>query len=113
MRPQLLPPNVLRHFYAGEPLECGGDAQNFRLGERIGAATTKRKPADAGRLRRMRDHHDGIGDHGIVRGIGAVPFQHGEFGQMQVAALPIAKHPRQLENPFLPGGQKLLAGKFG
>ena len=31
---------------------------------------------------------------------------------MQIAAFPVAKHPRKLENLLLSGGQQFLAGKF-
>src|SRR5205085_9791657 len=44
--------------------------------------------------------------------VGAVPFQHREFRQMQVAALAVAKHTRELEDFLLAGGQELLAGEF-
>ena len=32
---------------------------------------------------------------------------------MQVAALAVAEHPGELENPLLAGRQQLLAGEFG
>jgi len=53
-----------------------------------------------------------IGHDGVIGRIGAVPFQHGEFGQMQIAALPVAKHPRKLENLLFARGQQFLAGEF-
>ena len=42
----------------------------------------------------------------------AVPFQHGEFGMMQRAALAVTEHTREGEDPRLAGGQKLLADKL-
>ena len=60
----------------------------------------------------MRDDDEAVGHHGVIAGIGAIPFQHREFGQMQFTALAVAKHPRQLEDPALAGRQQFLAGKF-
>ena len=57
--------------------------------------------------------HDGIGDHGIIGGIGPIPFQHRELRQMQIAALAVAEHPRQLENPPFAGGQSFLQANSG
>ena len=81
----------------GKALECRRHRQQFRLGERIGRPAAKREPPDPGRLRRMRDHDDAVGHHGVIACVRAVPFQHGEFGQMQVAALAVAEHARKLE----------------
>ena len=39
-----------------------------------------------------------VGHHGVIAGIGAIPFQHGEFRQMQVAALAVAEHPGEFED---------------
>ena len=96
----------------GKALECRRHRQQFRLGERIGRPAAKRKPPDPGRLRRMRDHDDAVGHHGVIARIRAVPFQHGEFGQMQIAALAVAEHPRELEYLRLAGGQQFLGGEF-
>ncbi|MGY4418625.1 hypothetical protein ACVWY2_001050 [Bradyrhizobium sp. JR6.1] len=61
----------------------------------------------------MGDDDDRVCHDGVVSGIGAVPFQHGEFGQMEVAALAIAEHPRELIDPGLAGREQLLAGELG
>ena len=97
---------------AGKALECGRHRQKLRLGKRIGDAAAKRKSPDPGRLRRMGDDHDAIGHHGVVARIRPVPFEHGEFRQMQTATLAIAKHPGKLEDPGFTGSQQLLAGEF-
>jgi hypothetical protein len=60
----------------------------------------------------MGDNDHAVGHDRIIGRIGAVPFQHGEFGKMQIAAFPVAKHPRKLENFLLSGGQQFLAGEF-
>ena len=60
----------------------------------------------------MGDDDDAVGHHGIVGRVGTVPLQHGELGKMQVAALAIAKHPRQLEDLWLTRSQQLLAGEL-
>ena len=60
----------------------------------------------------MGDDDDAVGHDGVIGRIGTVPFQHGEFGQMQIAALAVAKHPRKLENLRFARGQQFLAGEF-
>ncbi len=97
---------------AGKAVECSRHGQQFRLGKWIGGAAAKRKPSDPGGLRGMGDDDDAVGHHGVIARFGAVPFQHGEFGQMQIAALAVAKHPRKLENLLLAGGQQFLGGEF-
>ena len=92
----------------GKALEGGRDRQQFGLGEGIGHPAAKRESPDAGRLRRMRDHDDAVGHDGVIAGVGAIPFQHGEFGQMQIAALAVAEHPRELEYLGLAGGEQFL-----
>jgi len=86
--------------------------QSLGLGKWIGKPAAKRELPDPGRLRRTGDDGDGVGHDGIVRRVGAVPFQHGEFGKMQIAALAVAKHPRKLEDLRLAGSEQFLAGKF-
>ena len=84
----------------GEPLEGAGNGQQLRLGEGVGGPAAEGEGPDPGRLRGMGDHDDTIGHDGIIGGAGPVPFQHGEFGQMQVAALAVAEHPGELEDPW-------------
>ena len=43
---------------------------------------------------------------------GPVPFQHGEFGMVQRAALAVAEHLGEVEDAPLAGRQQLLAGEF-
>src|SRR5579872_4388170 len=60
----------------------------------------------------MRDQNDRIGHHGIVALVRAIPFKHGEFGQMQPATLAVTKNPRKFEYPLLTGGEQLLASEL-
>ena len=83
---------------AGKALERVRHRQQLGLGKRIGDPAAKRKSPDAGRLRGMRNDDDAVVHHGVIGCFGAVPFQHGEFRQMQVAALAVAEHPREIEN---------------
>ena len=53
-----------------------------------------------------------VGHDGVIAGVGAVPFQHGEFGQMQIAALAVAEHAREFEDLCLAGGEQFLGGEF-
>ncbi len=97
---------------ANKAFERRRHRQQLRLGEGIGDFPAKRELADPGRLRGMGYDHHAIGHHGVVGRVGAVPFQHGEFGQMQRTALAVAKHPRELKNLRLASGQQFLAGEF-
>ncbi len=106
--------NGRQQIDAGKALERCGHRQQFRLGKRIGGLAAKRKPSDAGRLRGMGDHDDAVGHDGVIGRIGAIPFQHGEFGKMQIAAFAVAKHPRKLENLLLrPAASNFLQANSG
>ena len=97
---------------AGKAFESLRHRQEFRLGKGIGELAAKAELPDAGGLCRMRHDHDAVGHHRVIGIAGAVPFQHGEFRQMQIAALAVPEYPRQLENLRLACRQQLLAGKF-
>lgn len=96
----------------GEAHERAGDRQEFGLGKGIGDPAAEGELPDPRRLRRPSDDDDAIGHSGVVRCTRPVPFQHGEFGQMQVAALAISEHPCEFENPGFAGREQLLAGEF-
>ena len=96
----------------GKALERLRHRQQFRLSKGIGRSAPKRKPANSGRLRRMRDHDDGVGHHSVIARVGAVPFQHREFGQMQIAALAVAEHARELEYLGFSGGEQFFGGEL-
>ena len=55
---------------------------------------------------------DCLGDQPVERGAGAVPFEHGEFGRVQVAALAVPPHARELENRAGAADQQLLHREF-
>jgi len=93
-------------------LEGAGHRYELRLGEGIGGPAAEGERADTGRLGRAGDEDDAIGHDGVIGGVCPVPFEHGEFGQMQVAALAVPEHPGELEKPGLSGRQQLLAGEF-
>jgi len=61
----------------------------------------------------MGDDDDGVGHHRVIGRIGAVPFQHGELGQMQIAALAIAKHPGEFEIFGSPAASNFLQANSG
>ena len=60
----------------------------------------------------MRDHDDGVGHDSVIACIRAVPFQHREFRQMQIAALAVAEHARELEYLGFAGGEQFLGGEL-
>ena len=53
-----------------------------------------------------------IGHHGVIAGVGAIPFQHREFGKVQIAALAVAEHPGEFEDFCLARGEQFLGGEF-
>ncbi len=57
-----------------------------------------RKLARPGRLRRDAKHGGAIVDQGAIGRLGAVPFQHGEFGMMQPGALAVAEDMGERKN---------------
>ena len=97
---------------AGEPREGGGNRQQFGLGEGVGAAAAKAEHPGAGGGSGLRDHGDAIGDHRLIGLAGAIPFQHGEFRQVEVTPFAVAEHAREFDDSFLAGGEQLLAGEF-
>ena len=60
----------------------------------------------------MRNHDDGVRHDGVVGGVRAIPFQHGEFRQMQIAALAVAEYAREFEDLFLTCGKQFLGREF-
>ena len=86
----------------------------MRSGVANGSAVRPRKLncLRPGRLRGLRQDRRAIGHQGPVRLIGPIPFDHGEFRMMQRAALAVAEHAGELDDPGLARGQQLLAGEF-
>ena len=68
--------------------------------------------SDAGCQCCVRNDDDAVGHHGVIAGIGTIPLQHGELGQMQIAALAVAKHPGELENLLFARGQQFFSREF-
>ena len=69
--------------------------------------------ADAGSLRRQRQQRGAIVDQRVIGLVGAIPFEHGEFGMMQRArARDCGTRGRTRRSCRSPGRQQLLAGEF-
>ena len=85
----------VRDGEAFDPRQIGGDA----------AAGDDRRQ-DGAQIRR------GLVDQRGHVGAGAVPFQHGELGRMEIAALAVPPHPRELEDRPGAGDQQLLHGEL-
>jgi hypothetical protein len=81
--------------------------------ERVGGAPAERDPLGPGGARRNGEQRRTVIHHGLVGLMGPVPFQQGEFGMVQRAALAVAKHTGELEDPALAGGEQFLGGEFG
>ena len=93
----------------GEGLFAG---EHFRFGHRIAAAALPAQRAvAAGRLRRP-GQGEGVGDHRGPVCMGAIPFDHGEFGRMQRALFTIAPHAGEIDDLRFTGGQQFLGGEF-
>ena len=76
------------------------------------AACRGSEASRAGRARRLGQQRRAILHQRLVRLVRPVPFQHGEFGMMQRAALAVAEDAGEIENPRLARRQQLLAGEF-
>ena len=61
----------------------------------------------------MRNHDDSVCHDGIIVGVRAIPFQHGEFRQMQIAAFAVAEHARELKIFSSPAASNFLAANSG
>jgi hypothetical protein len=96
---------------AGESVH---DAQPLGLGERIGPAVfSPAQVLGASGFRREAQHGDAVGDDRIIGLAGPIPFEHGELGMVQRAALAVAPHMTQAGDPLLAGSQQLLHREFG
>src|SRR5262249_61483240 len=81
--------------------------------ERTDCAIAEGDPRRPRRLGRERKYRSAVLHQRLARLLGPIPFEHGEFGMMQRAALAIAKGAGELDDPSLAGRQKFLAGEFG
>ena len=54
-----------------------------------------------------------VGDHVRPVGVGAVPFDHGEFGGVERAGLAIAPDAGEIDDPGFAGREQFLGGEFG
>ena len=72
----------------------------------------KRELLGAGGARGFGHQRRAVLHQRLVRFVRPVPFQHGEFGVMQRAALAIAEHAGEIENARLARRQQFLAGEF-
>ena len=78
----------------------------------IGLAAAKAAAAWRPPLGRQRQDLGAIVHQRLVGLARAIPFEHGELGMMQGAALAVAEHVGEGENAPLAGRQQLLAGEF-
>ena len=85
----------------------------LRRRKRIGGAAAEADLPGPGGAGRHRQDGGAVRHHGLVGLARAVPFEQRELGVMQSAALTVAKHAGELEDPPLAGGEQLLGGEFG
>jgi len=97
---------------AGIRQEGFGHAQPLRLRERVGLAAAKAKAFGTGLFRGERQEFGAIIHQALVGLADAVPFEHGEFGMVERAALSVAPDRAEAEDAPLAGGEQLLAGEF-
>jgi elongation factor P len=98
---------------AGVIVESFGNRQALQFGARITAAVFV---GERGNARGVGSQlHDGraILDRGRVGLAGAIPFQHGEFGNVKRSALAVAEDPGEIEDAAFARRQQLLGGEFG
>ena len=82
-----------QHIGADITRERFGDGEAFDAGEIRGdAAAGHDRRQDGAQICR------GLLDQRVHVGAGSIPFQHGELGRMQIAALAVPPHPRELED---------------
>jgi hypothetical protein len=74
-------------------------------GERIGGPLAEAEQGAARRLRRAGEQRHAVVHQGLVAAAYPVPFEQGEFGMMQRAALAVAEHAGELDDPLLARGQ--------
>ena len=89
-----------------------GDRDPHGRRERIGSPTAKLERSGAGRLGAGLYDVQCVLDDRVVTLVHPVPFQHGEFWGIQVAALAVSIDGRKRENLPFARGQQLLAGEF-
>ena len=92
--------------------ECVAQRQPLRRRQRVRLAIAKAEAARPRRLGRERQDAQAIRHQRLERRRGAIPFEHREFRRMQRAALAIAEHAAQRENPPLARRQQLLHREF-
>jgi hypothetical protein len=97
---------------AGMAVEGLGEGQALRRGLRVDGLAPVGEGPGAGGLGGERQQGGAVVHQRLVGGGGAVPFQHGELGMVQRAALAVAPHPGELEDLGLAGGQQLLGGEL-
>ena len=82
--------------HRGEKIDAGmaregvGDGQPLRLGERVGLAAAEGEARRAGPLGGKRQQRGAIAHQALIGLAGPIPFEHGEFGMVQGAALAVA-----------------------
>ena len=67
---------------------------------------------EIGRPRRLCQQRRAVGHQHRVVLVGAIPFQHGEFGMVQRRALAIAEDAGEIEDARFARRQQLLGGEF-
>lgn len=87
--------------------------QPFGRGAGVAAAAAVFEPGRAGRFGSQAHQRHAIGNDRVVAFPDAVPFEHGEFGVVQRAALPVAPDMGKAGDAPLSGRQQLLHGEFG
>ena len=63
-------------------------------------------------LAAVREESEAIVHHRLIGLLGAVPFDHDEFGGVQRALLAVPKDAGEIDDPPLAGGEQLLHGEF-
>ena len=97
---------------AAKAIKGFGHAEAGGRKKRIGFQTAKAQGVAAAAAGGQRQKVRAILHQSFERGMGAVPFQHGEFGRMQRAALAVAEHTGEIKHRAFPRRNQLFAGKF-
>ena len=92
--------------------ECRRDGEALGRCERIAPAVAEGERGRLDGCRRDRQQRRAVFHQPLVRLAGAVPLEQGEFGMVQRAALAIAKHAGEGEDPRLACRQQPLAGEL-
>ena len=96
----------------GETGKCLCDREPLGDGEWIHSDAAEREPLGAGDLGRECQHGRTVVHQHLVALVRPVPFEHGELGMMQRAALAVAKRAGELDDARLACRQEFLAGEF-